>query len=209
MVMTDPNYTAEVIIMDRSGSMAQIKSDAQGALNQFVKDQKELPGKATLTLAQFDDKYELVFLNKPLSEVGNITLIPRGNTALLDAMGRTIVAVGESFAAMPENERPSKVLVAILTDGKENWSVEWDHERVFKLVTEQKEKWNWEFIYLSAHADAIQDAAKVGIDRHQTKSWIPTGAGVRAGGQSMTAYASSYRSTGVGTFDEDEDEKEE
>jgi hypothetical protein len=206
--MTDQDYTAIAILLDRSGSMDLIKADAQGALNEFVKSQRELPGKATLTFAQFctHGDYELVYQNKPIAEVEDIVLKPRGMTALHDAMGDTITKFGESLAAMPEAKRPGKVLFVIVTDGLENDSKEWDTDQVFKLVTEQKDRWNWEFIFLAAHEDAVREAARVGIPKLNTMSWEPTAAGTRSMGEAAVSYASSYRTTGKGKFNKPNDE---
>jgi len=204
--LTDSNYTALVIVLDRSGSMDDIRTDAQGSLNQFIRDQKAEPGKATLTLVQFDSGYELVHLNTPLGEVPEIVLHPRGSTALLDAVGFTVGRIGESLASMSENDRPGKVLVAIVTDGHENASREWTYDSVKRLIDEQRDKWGWEFIYLAADENAVHESAKMGIGAGATHTWVGTAKGVRAAGQSLNSYSSSYRSTGVGKFDDENKE---
>lgn len=197
--MTNPDYTAIGVVLDRSGSMAGIKSDAEGALNTFIEDQKKEPGKATLTLAQFDDHYELVHDNIPLDSVPPVTLTPRGLTALLDAIGKTVVAMGETFAKMADEDRPGKVLVAIITDGIENASRDWTRASIFQLITQQREKWGWDFVFLAANQDAIAEGAGLGVK--SALNFEATGAGVRAGGQSLSNYAGTYRSTGKGRFD--------
>ena len=201
--MTDSNYTAFALVMDRSGSMDSIQNEAENAINRFVDEQKELPGKATLTFARFDDQYELVFSNIPISEVTKLELAPRGMTALFDATGRTIVSFGEALAAMPEDQRPGKILFVIVTDGLENASKEWSSEKLKTLINEQQEQWNWEFIYLAANVDAGEEAEKIGIPRKMSKDWVTNTAGTRAMGQSVSGYASSYRSTGKGVWDND------
>lgn len=199
--MTNPDFTAIAVVLDRSGSMTSIRKSAEDALNEFVNGQKQLPGKATLTLAQFDDVYELVYTNKPLDEVSAITLIPRGLTALLDAMGKTITKLGEELAAMTEDERPGKVLVAVITDGYENASSEWSREKVFELIKQQREQWNWEFVFLAANQDAIATAAQFGIDRSSALTFAATDEGVAVASASLGTYTTSYRSTGKGSFD--------
>lgn len=202
--MTDSNYTAFALIMDRSGSMGSIRPEAEGAINAFVKEQQKLPGKATLTFAQFDHNYELVFNNMPIAEVTDVKLVPRGTTALLDAVGRTVVSFGESLAAMPEDERPGKVLVVIVTDGYENASHDWTKPKIKELLTEQQEKWNWEIIYLAANVDTFDEAQQMGVPMAAAKPFVATPAGMKAGGQSMATYAASYRTEGVGTWDDDD-----
>jgi uncharacterized protein YegL len=117
------NLTELVFILDRSGSMGTMAKEAIGGFNAFLEEQKKLPGEAKLTLALFDHQYSLVCNGKDIKDVEPLddkTYVPRGTTALLDAIGRTIDDVGSRLSATTEAERPSKILVAILTDGQEN-----------------------------------------------------------------------------------------
>jgi hypothetical protein len=81
------------VIVDRSGSMEAIASDVIGGFNQFITDQKRQPGGCRLTLVQFDNQYEVVYLARSVGDASRLTkntFEPRGSTALLDAIGRTI-----------------------------------------------------------------------------------------------------------------------
>jgi len=85
--------TQIICILDRSGSMSRIMDDSIGGFNTFIKQQKELPDEATLTVVLFDDKYELLYDNVDIKEVKEITSdewFPRGSTSLHDAIGKTI-----------------------------------------------------------------------------------------------------------------------
>jgi hypothetical protein len=87
-------YTHISVVLDRSGSMSSCKSDVIGGYNQLVEDQKKAEGTATLTLAQFDTEYEVLSDMVDLKSAKGLTdktFVPRGSTALLDAIGRTIV----------------------------------------------------------------------------------------------------------------------
>jgi hypothetical protein len=161
--MVDTEKTEIVVLVDRSGSMASVRADMEGGFNTFISKQKELPGKCSVTLAQFDDKYELVYQNKPLAEVPNLDLVPRGWTALLDAVGRTISEVGDRLRKTPEHKRPGKLLFMIITDGQENRSVEFKREKVKEMVKHQTDKYQWDFIFLGANQDAFLEAEKLGI----------------------------------------------
>lgn len=164
--MTDSNYTALKIVADRSGSVGGFLEDAQGAIDGFVDDQKKAAAegrKVTISLAQFDDSYELVYPSTPAQDVPAYTVVPRGMTALLDAFGRGITEFGEELAALPEKERPGTVIFALMTDGKENASDEWTRERVFELVTQQREKYGWNIVYLAANQDAVEEGRKFGV----------------------------------------------
>jgi len=90
-------------------------------------------------------------------------------TALLDAMGRTIDDLGEQLAAMPEDGRPGTVIVVTLTDGLENASKDYTREKVAERVKHQEEKYGWEFIFLGANLDSINEAEAFGIQRASSK----------------------------------------
>ena len=79
--------------------------------------------------------------------------VPRGSTALYDAIGRTINEVGARLAATPEPDRPGKVIVAILTDGQENASTEFSRETIATMISHQQKAYAWEFVFLAANHD--------------------------------------------------------
>jgi hypothetical protein len=118
--------TTEIaVILDRSGSMESIANDAIGGFNAFVDSQRRQPGEARMSLVLFDDRYEVPIKSQPLAKVPLLTrqtFVPRGSTALLDAIGRTIKRMTDAFAARPAANRPDTIIVAILTDGEENAS---------------------------------------------------------------------------------------
>lgn len=118
------NLTDITVVIDRSGSMASCRADAQGGLNTFIKTQASEPGEALLTLVQFDNQYEIVHRGVPIKDVPKFALVPRGGTALFDALGRAINDTGARLAAMQEADRPGLVMFAIVTDGDENSSRE-------------------------------------------------------------------------------------
>ena len=100
--MTDPSYTDITMVLDRSGSMQSIKDDTVGGFDAFVDEQRRLPGRCTVSLVQFDNEYEEVYTGRDLAEVPSLTLVPRGSTAMLDAIGRAANATGVRLAAFPE-----------------------------------------------------------------------------------------------------------
>lgn len=115
----DQTHTEIVIVLDRSGSMQNIRSDMEGGLNRFFEEQKAEPGRCSVTLTQFDDEYEITYSGKDLREVPQVVLVPRGGTALLDALGRTINEVDQRLTDTPERDSPDRVIFVIVTDGEE------------------------------------------------------------------------------------------
>ena len=88
----NPLLTEIAFILDRSGSMASVAASAIAGFNAFLRDQQQAPGHARFTLVLFDDEYLVPADALPIPEVLPLdatTYLPRGSTALLDAMGRT------------------------------------------------------------------------------------------------------------------------
>ena len=138
---TDLTYIA--FILDRSGSMQRMAEEAIGGFNAFLKEQQKEEGKARLSLVLFDHEYTPIVENSPIDQVDPIdeeTYEPRGMTALLDAMGRTIDDLGKQLAAMPEEERPGTVIVVTLTDGLENASKDYTREKVAERIKQKTQK---------------------------------------------------------------------
>lgn len=180
--MVNNNKSLIVMVLDRSGSMESIRKDTIGGFNAFLTDQQKLPGECSLTLAQFDTEYEIVHQNINLKDVpplSFLTFVPRGGTALLDAIGRTINAVGAELAALLEEQRPGKVFFVVLTDGAENSSREFNRTKVFEMIKKQKETYSWEFIFLAANQDAISVGQTYGISRASSMTCNATSAGIK------------------------------
>lgn len=165
--MTDPNKTAIAIIIDESGSMLNRTADVIGGFTTLIRDQRKLPGTATISLTKFGDVAEVVYTDKPLDAVPlPLVYHPGPSTALYDAIGQTIVSLGKRLEALPEHERPGKVLVLIITDGAENASKEYTGAKVREMITSQTEKYNWTFNFMGCNLDDVfveQTALGLGI----------------------------------------------
>lgn len=163
---TTPPVTEIAFILDRSGSMQRHAEAAVAGFNDFLREQQEVAGLARLTLVLFDDQYEVPVDNIPVSEVvclDRTTYVPRGSTALLDAIGRTIRSFRKRIKALPEKDRPAQVVFAIFTDGLENASHRHDWQDIAKRIRKRQQKDGWEFLFLAANQDAIATAAQMNI----------------------------------------------
>ena len=169
--MTDQNLTHLYFLLDRSGSMASIRSETEAGFNAFIAEQRTAPGRCLVTLAQFDDHYEEVYAARPVNEVPPLHLAPRGTTALLDSIGRLVTTAGERLAALPEHDRPGTVIVGIMTDGHENASHEWGFGAVRALIEQQTTIYSWDFLYMGADQDAIEVGAQLGVSREQSLTY--------------------------------------
>jgi uncharacterized protein YegL len=169
--MTDPHLRHIAIVLDRSGSMQTIKADTEGGLAAFLAAQREAPGTTTVSLYQFDHACETVYEYLSLDTIPVFALQPRGRTALLDAIGETITALGADLASHAEAERPGEVIVVILTDGQENASRKYTQEAIKALITQQQDIYSWKFVFLGADQDAFAAAGEIGISREMTLSY--------------------------------------
>jgi hypothetical protein len=190
------NFTRIAIILDRSGSMESCKESTVAGFNEFIRTQKQLPGEATVKLVQFDDQYESVFdVNlKSCPELTQNTFVPRGSTALFDAQGRTIIELGQELAALPEHERPARVIVVTLTDGLENASKNYNLEQIGEMIREQRDKYNWDFVFLGANQDAIATAAAMKIPLPSAMSYSTSKRGIAATMAAVSRYVGASRS---------------
>lgn len=195
--MTKPNTTEIVIVLDRSGSMAGIRKDMEGGFDQFIAEQRKLPNECKVTLAQFDDQYEVVYSQIDLASVPKLHLQPRGGTALFDAVGRTINDVGARLATTPEDERPSQVMFMIITDGNENQSREFVRAKISEMVQHQTDKYSWGFTFLGTNQDAVLAAQQMGISASNTISYVNTSAGVGTLFDTVSDSMSMYRERGI------------
>jgi hypothetical protein len=178
--MTDPNLTLLAILADRSGSMGPLAKDMNGGIRQMLAEQAQNPGAVVVDIVTFDTVVEHPYDWVRPDDVKTDVIVPRGSTALNDALGMTIVRLGERLAGMPEDERPGKVIFVVVTDGEENASREYNLPEVRDLVEEQAERWGWEFIYLAANVDAFATGRGYGFAAGQTMSYAPTAEGASA-----------------------------
>lgn len=161
--MTDPNYTAMLVILDRSGSMSSIRTDMEGGVRQLIAHHAAQPGMVTVDLVTFDDVIDHTHAFADPSEV-EVVLEPRGTTALYDAVGVSFSGFGAALAALPEHARPGTVLVTIVTDGLENASREYTARDVKRLIETQRDVYDWDVSFLGANQDAVLEAQRIGID---------------------------------------------
>lgn len=176
------NLTEIIFLLDRSGSMAGLESDTIGGFNVFIEKQSQQEGETILTTILFDDLYEVLWNG---IDANRVTLTDqeyyvKGCTALLDAVGKTIIDVGYRLSKSSEERKPGKVIVVITTDGMENASLEFTYEKLKELIKHQQEKYNWEFIFMEANIDAAKVAGNIGISKDSAYSFEASKTGVES-----------------------------
>ena len=159
------NITELVFILDRSGSMGGLEDDTIGGFNSMIDRQRGEDSEAYVTTVLFDNVSETIHDRVNLSDVKPMTrkeYFVRGCTALLDAVGDTIVHISDIHKYARPDDVPVKTLFVITTDGMENASRKYSADAVKKMIEEKKEC-GWEFIFIGANIDAVQCASNYGI----------------------------------------------
>jgi hypothetical protein len=192
--------TQMAVILDRSGSMNEIKYAMEIGFNEVLESQRRLDDDFAVSLYQFDDKYEVVYENLKIANVPRLQLVPRGMTALNDAIGTTINKIKNSH----KNQifLPDQVLVVIITDGYENASREFKKTDIRSLISGVKEsiRPKWDFIFLGANQDAVLSGQDYGIAYTNSMTYNSSDTGIRGMSVSLDSYLSTARTAGVSSF---------
>ena len=195
------NHKTDItIILDRSGSMAAIADDTIGGFNTFLEEQQKLSGDATLTLVKFDDQYEVEYSSKSMKDVPKLskeTFKPRGSTALLDAIGTTIDDIDSRLLGLKEEQRPDRMVVAIVTDGYENASHKFTKLQINQKISHKRDAHQWQFFFIGANQDAIQEGHSIGILAGQTLAYKCSKAGTVEAYSAMNLFVSNARTSPV------------
>ena len=158
--------TELVFILDRSGSMRGLEADTIGGFNSVMEQHAKEDALVLVTTVLFNDRIDRIHDRIPIRQVPEMTekeYYVRGCTALLDAVGSSIRHIAKIHKYARPEDRPTKTLFFITTDGMENASRNYDHEQVRRMITYEQEKYGWEFIFLGANIDVAREASRMGI----------------------------------------------
>ena len=168
------NLTELVFILDRSGSMAGLESDTIGGFNSMIEKQRKEEGECYVSTILFDNFSEVLHDRVKLSEIKPMTdrdYTVRGCTALIDAIGGAIHHIGNVHRYARPEDVPAHTMFIITTDGMENASRKYTSERVKQMIKRQKAQYGWEFLFIGANIDAVETAARYGIDRDRAVNY--------------------------------------
>ena len=166
--------TELVFILDRSGSMAGLEKDTIGGFNSMIEKQKKQDGECYVSTVIFDNVSEVIHDRVKLSEIKPMTdndYYVRGCTALIDAIGGAIHHIGNIHKYARPEDVPEHTMFVITTDGMENASHHYTSDRVKHMIERQKEKYGWEFLFIGANIDAVETAARYGIDEDRAVNY--------------------------------------
>ena len=159
------DYTELVIIIDRSGSMYDLKDDVVGGFNSLIEKQKK-DGDTLVTTVFFNSESTFIHERENIKNIKKLnkkSYQPSGCTALLDAVGDSIAYIKNKHVSLKEDELPKHTIVSIMTDGLENASREYSYRKVKSMIEMQK-KCGWDFIFQAANIDTASEAERLGID---------------------------------------------
>lgn len=137
------NLTELVFILDRSGSMSGLEADTVGRFNSMLRKQQREEGDAFVSTILFDNVSEVIHDRADIKSVRPMTekdYVPRGCTALLDAVGDAIQHIGNIHKYAREEDVPEHTLFIITTDGMENASRRHSIDKVKNMIERQKNK---------------------------------------------------------------------
>jgi hypothetical protein len=195
--MADMGYTHIVFVLDRSASMAGLKSDTIGGFNEFLREQKTAEGYATFSLIQFADDYTDTVSKTGIQQVDELTDVtyqPTGcSTGLRDALGRSINETSSWLKNTLLIIKPGKIIFVIYTDGLENSSKEFSQSQITEMITSKENDQDWNFIYMGANQDAIKVGVSMGMETGNTLSYAATGKGTRSAYENLSSDMLCYR----------------
>jgi hypothetical protein len=162
-------------VLDRSGPMASLAAEAVTGFNTLITEQRAVSAQALFSLSLFDHEdlvlYDALSLAK-VPELTTQTFVPRGGTALNDAIAAMIQRIGKRA------KRATRVLIAILTDGGENSSCEFSQADLLQMVTYRRTTYDWQFVFIGPQ-DALSYALSIGIPKSNVVAFNADPAGLR------------------------------
>jgi hypothetical protein len=156
-------------------------------------------------LYQFDHEFEAVYAAIPFADapfLTRATFLPRGNTALYDAMGRVLSLILSRFT------REDKVVFVTVTDGGENASKEFRDASSVKALMKKATERGWECMFIGANQDSIFVAQQVGIAPTHSMNYAANAVGTRSMYNTVSQNLASYSAGATATMGfTDEDRK--
>ena len=175
-----------IYILDESGSMSDLAETVKKTFNGFISEQKTNPEESVFSLITFNNVVKVVIDHKPFREVPELTsYFPNSGTALLDAIGETIV----------KNINEKRTMLVIMTDGYENSSYLYTKETVKGLIKNVVENNGWSVIYHGANQDAITEGCALGISLKRCLNFEATPTGIKTLSQELSQETSAHRNT--------------
>ena len=193
------NITELIFVIDKSGSMSGLEADTIGGFNSMLEKQRSETGVCHISTVFFSEKSQVIHDRQNIEKVEPLTrknYVPGGCTALLDTLGDVINHTVNVQKVLAEDEKAGNVVFVIITDGEENASQRFSSEKIKKMISFEKEKYGWEFIFLGANIDAIKTAQTYGISEDRASNFICDSMGVNLNFSCVSQAVSEVRGKG-------------
>lgn len=203
-------YIKIINIIDKSGSMSSMLDAAINGFNSFLEEQKSVEGKALVSTIMFSNHYNVLYENMDIQNClyfNKDNYKPGGGTSLYDTLVNVLDGEIDRLGNMSIEERPEKTLCVILTDGEENSSTQFDQEDVKRMITEMREDFKWEFIFLAANEEASLTAINIGISKGNSYSFTNSSTGLHDAYTNISQATKVYRMSKSTSMDNLLDEK--
>jgi hypothetical protein len=99
----------------------------------------------------------------------------------------------EALGAAAGGTAPGNILFVVITDGLENASREFSRSRVLGMIEKRKAD-DWQFVFLSADLDAVQEAGDLGVPMMSRMAFAKSSGGVDAMYSMLAEKVSDVRS---------------
>ena len=195
-------------VIDRSGSMVGKEKDTIGGINatfNVLRETKTAEDVIKISIKLFDHEQILKIRSLNLDQVRDLTLNdfqPRGQTALLDAIGDTLTYFMEK--KLMDSTAFDTCVIYITTDGYENASKRYDNEKIKRMIATAEKIYKISVLYLGANQDAIAEASKYGISGSHAINYSENRENVEAVYRSAASAAVRTRSVGRTEFTQTE-----
>lgn len=195
------NLTDISIILDESGSMNSVRAATLENLLSFVNTQKVQGEENVFSLFTFNQDVYNRFItrdSKVIEDSDFTKYRPGGATALYYAVCKVIDDIGERLRKTPEELRPARVLVCIITDGEDNVPViGFRAPEAQQRIKHQQEKYGWTFVFLGANIDVEKTVTELGISFGNANSFEATSRGIKHAVDKMTQGTNTYKTCAV------------
>jgi Mg-chelatase subunit ChlD len=190
--MPATGITHVCLVLDRSGSMQAIHDDALGGVNSYITNAKQ-------DRALYESRFSMITFSSESVEtireseimetvkpIGSEEYRCSGWTPLYDAIGRGIGILDEAM----KGKTDAMAILVILTDGQENASREFTHEKISALLKTRQEQ-GWLITFLGEGLDVAKQGTNLGTYAANVAAYSG-GAGLRAAGRVLAASSLRY-----------------
>jgi hypothetical protein len=145
-----------LVILDRSGSMADWKGPVLSAWEKYRSSVSKHRARYLVTVTQFADELEVLVRSEPLDKVSVEYNPGKGGTALFDSLGQALL--------LERVRQPHHVYVLIATDGENTVSGEMTQQQIWGMIQARRESGNWTFLWLSLDGKPSRAARALGVE---------------------------------------------